>query len=318
MCPVASSFARACEGAAGWPLPGRGSTFRRFELLAEACQNDVAVGRLVEAHADALAILAELGCPESTRFAVVREQRWGVWAAGPAASVAGHKRADGWRATGRKRWCSGASLVTHALVDATTDAGQLLFLVDLSDPGVRVAPSEWVGAGMARTDTRTVDFADVPVWPIGAPNGYLKRPGFWFGAVGVAACWHGATLAVGEALWAAAKASEDPHRLAHVGRVHQALGENKAMLKWAAQRIDDEPEVSQSTLARTVRATIASNASRVIDTVGRALGPAPLAFDPRHAQAVFDLQVYVRQEHAEHDLAQLGAELRQQSEPWNF
>jgi alkylation response protein AidB-like acyl-CoA dehydrogenase len=317
MCPV-PSFSRACEEASRWPLPGGGSTFCRFELLAEACQRDVAVGRLVEAHADALATLAELGYPESTSFTVDREQRWGVWAAGPAASVVGHKRADGWRASGRKRWCSGASLVTHALVDAMTDDGQLLFVVDLSDPGVRVEPSEWAGAGMSRTDTRTVDFADVPVWPIGTPNGYLERPGFWAGAVGVAACWHGATLAVAEALWAAVKASDDPHRLVHLGRVHRALGENKAMLKLAAQRLDDQPKVAQSILARTVRATIASNAIGVIDIVGRALGPSPLAFDPRHGQAVLDLQVYVRQEHAERDLAQLGAELRQRSEPWTF
>jgi alkylation response protein AidB-like acyl-CoA dehydrogenase len=228
----------------------------------------------------------------------------------------GRKTSDGWRASGTKRWCSGASLVTHALVDATTDDGQQLFVVDLSDFGVRVEASEWVGPGMSRTDTRTVNFVNASVWPVGTPNGYLERPGFWAGAVGVAACWHGATLAVAEALWAAATAGDDPHRLAHLGRVHRALTENQAMLRLAAQRLDDEPEVTHAILARTVRATVASNANWVVDAVGRALGPAPLAFDPRHSQAVLDLQVYVRQEHAERDLERLGAELRQQSEPW--
>ena len=26
---------------------------------------------------------------------------------------------------------------------------------------------------------------------VGPPNFYLERPGFWFGATGVAACWYG-------------------------------------------------------------------------------------------------------------------------------
>lgn len=41
--------------------------------------------------------------------------------------------------------------------------------------------------------------------------------------------------------------------------------------------------------------------------VGHALGPAPLAFDEDHARRVADLELYVRQHHAERDLAQLGS-----------
>ena len=45
----------------------------------------------------------------------------------------------------------------------------------------------------------------------------------------------------------------------------------------------------------------------VLDRTGRALGPAPFATDPRYAWAAADLPVYLRQSHAERDLAQLGA-----------
>jgi alkylation response protein AidB-like acyl-CoA dehydrogenase len=316
-CSVGSAFALACKDVSFWPLPGGGATLRRLRLLAEASRRDVAVGRLVEAHADALAILAELGYPENQSLDEVQDQRWAVWAAGPADSLLGHENTGRWRLAGRKRWCSGGSLATHALVDALTDEGQRLFAVELSEPGVYVAPSEWIGAGMSRADTRTVDFVDVEAWPVGTPGSYLDRPGFWAGAIGVAACWHGATLSVSEALWAAA-AKVDPHGLAHVGRVDVALTQNRAMLELAARRLDEQPDVAQPILARTVRATVASNATRVIDTVGRSLGPVPLAFDARHSQAVLDLQVYVRQEHAERDLEQLGTDLRQQGEPWIF
>ena len=37
-----------------------------------------------------------------------------------------------------------------------------------------------------------------------------------------------------------------------------------------------------------------------------ALGPAPLALDPVHAARVADLTLYLRQHHAERDLAALG------------
>ena len=39
---------------------------------------------------------------------------------------------------------------------------------------------------------------------------------------------------------------------------------------------------------------------------GRALGPGPLSQDARHAERVADLTIYVRQSHAERDLAELG------------
>ena len=45
----------------------------------------------------------------------------------------------------------------------------------------------------------------------------------------------------------------------------------------------------------------------MLDRVGRALGAGPLCLDPVHAQRVADLPVYLRQSHAERDLAGLGA-----------
>jgi hypothetical protein len=43
--------------------------------------------------------------------------------------------------------------------------------------------------------------------------------------------------------------------------------------------------------------------------VAHALGPRPLGFDPVHVRRVADLELYVRQHHAERDLAALGARL---------
>jgi hypothetical protein len=125
-----AALAAACDRASSWPLPGRGQTVRRLALLGSAAEDDLVLGRLVEAHADAVAIIAELAGPP-----IGPGQRWGVWAAGPADSLQAWPDGHGWRIEGTKAWCSGASLVTHALVDATTPYGQQLFAVDLGDPG---------------------------------------------------------------------------------------------------------------------------------------------------------------------------------------
>lgn len=54
------------------------------------------------------------------------------------------------------------------------------------------------------------------------------------------------------------------------------------------------------------RGTVARVAEEVLSRVGHATGPAPLTGDERHAKAVADLTVYLRQDHAERDLAALG------------
>ena len=130
---------------------------------------------------------------------------------------------------------------------------------------------------------------------------YLERPGFWMGAIGVAACWYGGTVPLARPIMARVT---DPHAAAHLGAISARLGAARAFLRDAA-RLVDEGLVSQR-LALQVRATVADTATEVARRVGRALGPAPWAQDARHAQRLADLEVYVRQDHAERDLAVLG------------
>ncbi|MFC7571895.1 hypothetical protein ACFQX8_05215 [Klenkia terrae] len=64
----------------GWspPLPGAGRTAQRWAALRDLGERDLPLARLAEGHADAVAILAELGCP-----APAAGERLGVWAAEP-------------------------------------------------------------------------------------------------------------------------------------------------------------------------------------------------------------------------------------------
>ncbi|SBS78182.1 Dehydrogenase [uncultured Mycobacterium sp.] len=290
------------------PLPGSGGTLLRWRALADLCEVDVVAGRLAEAHTDAVAILAELHGPQ-----VRPGQLWGVWAAeAPDATVNAHLDGDVVSLSGTKAWCSGAGLCSAALVTASTAAGgRGLYAVDLHGPGVHPLPSTWRNAGMADSDTRSVQFTAAPAIPVGGLGDYLRRPGFWHGAAGVAACWLGAARAVAAPLYQAiadkeARGSDDPHGAAHLGAVDAALAAADALLARIAEQVDADPGGGGEVAARRLRAVVETAVDAAIARTARALGPAPLALDAAHARRVADLTMYVRQSHAEKDLAALG------------
>jgi alkylation response protein AidB-like acyl-CoA dehydrogenase len=289
------------------PLPASGRTLERWQRLAALAEEDIVAARIAEAHVDAVAILDELGGkpPELG-------QLWGVWAAeSPDAVVTATDVKGAFTLEGTKVWCSGAGFCSHALVTARLEDGSRgLFAVAVVDPAVKALPSTWWNAGMAGSDTRPVHFANAHAVAVGDPGEYLSRPGFWHGAIGVAACWLGGARRVAKPLYrCAASESADAHSLAHLGAVDAALAAADAMLTTAAAQVDADPfdrSDSAELLARRVRAIVEHAADEAITRTGRALGPGPLCQDGRHAQRVADLSIYIRQSHAERDLAALG------------
>ncbi|GAA4924486.1 hypothetical protein EV188_102969 [Actinomycetospora succinea] len=282
------------------PAPrGEGRTRHNFAVLAAAATEDLDAARLAEAHLDATTILHELGGPAPSPGSC-----WGVWAAesGPDALVE-----KGGRLTGRKPFCSGAAgPCTHALV---TVEGRRLFAIDLADAGITVHAGEWQALGMRGSAAATVDLDDVPATEIGAPGAYLERPGFWHGAIAVAAAWFGGAVGVAAPLRKACRQGRlDDHGLAHLGAVDADLAAARSLLLDAAAALDGPGhEENARRRALRVRAVVEAAVDSALTRTGRALGPAPVARDADHARRVADLEVYVRQSHAERDLATLGA-----------
>jgi hypothetical protein len=173
---------------------------------------------------------------------------------------------------------------------------------------------------MAGSDTLDVEFTDIAAEPVGEPGSYTNRPGFAHGGVGVAACWYGGARAVGQTLLAAAaKRDVGPHALAHLGAVDIALHTTRDALERAAAEIDADPgDREHAGWRRTlrVRALVEATATEVMQRTGRALGAGPLCHDEAHGRRVADLTVYLRQHHAERDLAELGALAAEASASW--
>jgi hypothetical protein len=98
----------------------------------------------------------------------------------------------------------------------------------------------------------------------------------------------------------------EPHALAHLGAVDSLLNSAACVLRDAAEQIDREPRANARPLAQQARACIEDTVEQVIRHVGRAVGAGPYCKDAHFAQLMADLPVYVRQSHAERDLAALG------------
>ncbi len=289
-----------------FPLPGTGRTAERFAALCAVAEQDLSLARLAEGHADALAVLAELAGP-----APGPADRWGVWAAEPPGEgLTATRVGEGWELNGLKQYSSGAHSCTHALVTATAEDGRRLFAVRIGPPACEPVDGSWQAIGMAGSDTPDVRFTAVPATAVGDVEAYLTRPGFQHGGIGVAACWYGGARAVVRTLREAAAGRPDPHTDAHLGHIDMRLHAVEAVLAQAAAEIDQDPiDLGGGARLRSlrVRTLVEDACTEVLTRVGRATGAGPLCHDVRHARNVADLTVYIRQHHAERNLAELGA-----------
>ncbi|TFD51043.1 acyl-CoA dehydrogenase [Cryobacterium sp. Hh7] len=298
------------------PRPGEGKTAVLFDTLCTLASADLTAARVAEAHLDARAILAQAGQDAQP------DHTWGVFAAETAGTVlTATREGDRWRLDGTKPWCSLAGLLTHALVTAHVgDHGRRLFAVDLRQAGITVHDELWIARGLPQVKSGPVDFDGVGADAVGDEGWYLRRPGFAWGGIGVAAVWCGGAVGLARTLYDSTQGrAPDQIALAHLGAVDVAVTTAATALAAAAAAIDageaDGP--AGSLLAARVRGIVARAAEDVIFHIGHALGPAPLALNDRHAQRVADLQLYVRQHHAEHDDAALGRMLvTKGSAPW--
>lgn len=313
----------------GIPLPGQGRTLERWKLLSNVAAAHGAVAiKLFEAHADALAILAEV-----EQAIPAPGTNWAVWAAEPpdarvrmstvpgghgqahralaaSAGMAGH--AAPVRLHGRKAWCSGANQVSHALLTCWDEAGAArLVAIDLHAPGVTVTTDGWHAVGMRDTCSGDVVMEHCAALCLGGPGAYYDRPGFWQGGAGIAACWYGAAIPLALAVLGIVQCRKDPHAAAHLAAIDGELHAAAALLRETAAWIDDNPAGDAFAAAMRVRAVVEGAVQRAIHRAGNVLGAGPLCRNDRLARLYADLPVFMRQSHAERDLAALGERLAQ-------
>ncbi len=303
---VTAALALAGELGGRLPAPGTGRTAHVWSVLASVAAADLTVARTLEPHLDAMAILEQAGEP-------VPSGTWGVFAAeGPGEPLRAEPDGSAYVLTGRKHWCSLGGVLDHALVSAWVGEERQLFAVDLTQDAVTAVPGTWVARGLVAVDSGPLDFSGAAAQAVGAPGWYLERPGFAWGGIGVAAVWFGGAVGIARRMLAAS-ASRPPDQVAlmHLGAVDAQLHAARCVLEQAAYAVDAGTLGGADgwRAALRVREVVALAAEDVLRRAAHGLGPGPLATDDEHARRVADLELYLRQWHAERDQAALGGAL---------
>jgi hypothetical protein len=291
------------------PVPGRGETALRHARLLQLGRESLPLARLAEAHFDAVAILAE------ANRAPCAGAVYGVW----ASEVPGHpmrveRGGSVLRLNGTRQFCSGAGIVQRALITA---GDGLLLEIDATEANQSLTfdDSLWVTPAFAEMHTAALTCRDLelPLSSVVGDGGwYTSRTGFWHGACGPAACWAGG--ATGLLDYALRQKRNDPHTLAHLGGLYCDGWALESYLKVAGEQIDQNPSDAETACQRalTVRHLVEQAATDMLRRLGRAYGPHPLAFDAAISRRCLELDLYLRQSHAERDLESLGRRLLHQ------
>ena len=120
---------------------------------------DLSIGRLMEGHFNAVALVCRYGTPsqvEALADAIADGAISGVWGAEDSAGPRAEFEGQSWRLTGRKILASGVGFVTRPVVTARAEAGQVMLLPRLKR-GERADISGWTAQGMRSTATGSVD-----------------------------------------------------------------------------------------------------------------------------------------------------------------
>lgn len=285
------------------------SDLSRLRFLYDIARVDLGLARLAEGHLDAVQIMAEAG--EPTR----ENALYGIWASGGPADTTTIEAADEpnrFSLEGQKPFCSGADLVDFCLLHVSSR--ELLVHIDMQaaarNEKVAFIHDQWKTDAFACVDTWSVSFNALSIDSsslIGRPQWYFSRPGFSRTALCPAACWVGGARRLVEE--ARHKAGKTVHGKAHYGAMMATLLQMEAMLRWGAEQGQLNPSNDGNTLfpvALLVRQVAERGCQEIIDRFGRLMGPRPLAFDAKLSRHVHELSLYIRQNHAEADLEEVG------------
>jgi alkylation response protein AidB-like acyl-CoA dehydrogenase len=289
-------------GALSLPLPIRGGIGADVlaSLLSLAGQGNLSVGRILEAHINALHLIARYG----EAAAWHDERLFALWVTDPPENGLRMRRIrDRIVLTGGKQFCSAAGFATAALVTAHDADGDTRMLVLRLGAGERVTSLPSPLQGMRAAVTGAVDFSGFETSAdalLGHAGDYLREPDFSAGA------WRGSAVALGGLValldhtaeqLRASQRLDSPHAQSRLG---QAIIARESSRLWvqAVARIAEDPSaesayrVAAAGLARIAVETGCLDAMRLVQ---RSLGLSAFRQGNPVERICRDLSTYLRQ-----------------------
>ena len=270
--------------------------------MITAGRRDVALGRLVEGHVNALQLMHRYGNgvqQEQARTAARDHRVYGVWNADHRDNpLRTHEN----RLRGAKAFASGAGLLTHALVttEASSPERVQMWIVELDDISHTVDKLWWNPVGMQRSETHIVSFderAPAPAERLGRPGDYMTQPDFSGGALRFAAVQAGGVAGLYDAMVEELIVRERTDHILQRRRIAEgfviAQGAINAVCSTARRySVEDELLLPRVDAARHA---VLEAAESMLALVQRAVGLQGLMHPHPIATRVTDLMTYIRQ-----------------------
>ena len=270
-------------------------------LLRWLGQGNLAVGRVFEAHVNALRLVARYGAGDLLADAardVAAGRLFALWVTDPP--HAGLAFAADGALQGAKQFCSGAGHATRAVVTAQGPGGATILAVARLERGLSVAPLAGGLQGMRAAATGQVRFDGVPARPFGQPGDYLREPDFSAGA------WRTSAVTLGglDALLAEAARQlrargrlADPHQQARMGQALIAGETARLWMEAAAPRAEgaDADPADAVAYVNFARLAVERACLEAMALVQRCLGVAAFVRPNPVERICRDLATYLRQ-----------------------
>ncbi len=286
------------------------AAFGLFRLLG---RGNLAVGRLVEAHVNALRLVVRWGddamqvraagdCAEGHLF--------GLWVTDPPGG--GLRVQQDGLLQGAKQFCSGAGHVTRAVVTALDAAGETRLVYADTGAGVSTSPLPGSLAGMRAATTGQVRYDAAAGVVFGTGGDYLREPDFSCGAWRTSAVTLGGVEALADQLrrqLVARGRAADPHQQARVGQVLIATETARLWMAEAAARAEAaDAGAAAIPYVGLARLAVERAALDVIELTQRSLGVAALMRGNPVELLCRDLATYLRQPAADMVLTEAAAQ----------
>ena len=297
-----------------------------LRTLAAIGGADLALGRLLEGHMNALILVASYGTPEQLQCAARDAHAgmlFGVWNTGGREPMRVEESTGHLKLHGCKSFATGADLVKRPIITAERSGWQMT-MPRLEAPEVasvlRIDRDSWQPLGMQRSESFTIDLTGAPLEAddlLGAPGDFYHDPLFRGGAIRFAAVQAGAIVRLRTLLaaWLGTHGrGGDPYQIARLGEVTLAAQEAVLWVERAAAvaEVCLHPGAPKTAIRQMVdcanmtRLAIERLATATMPRVIAGVGAHGLLRPARFERLLRDLTMYLRQPNPDGVLADVG------------
>jgi alkylation response protein AidB-like acyl-CoA dehydrogenase len=292
------------EGGLGWGTENRG-IIPLCAALQVLGSRSLPVGRIYEAHVNALALVMRYGSSQvraTASAAVRRGNLFALWVAPSAHRVKVFRSGSVLRLSGRKAFCTAAGFAASVVITAQNeDDLEQMIIIDASLANVE-PDSVTALHGMRSTSTKAVAF-DCEVTPeqfVGKPGDYVREPDFSVGAWRTSAVTVGGLQALVDETIRQLQARDrhtDPHQAARIGQMLMKFHTAAMWVRSAAERSMSDRDEPQHLTAyvNLTRLAVEQACLEVVPLVQRSLGLSSLMVGNPVESLMRDLATYLRQ-----------------------